>query len=312
MSRGSERALIAAVAIGALGLVIAVAALAGVFSSDDGDDPQVDSGFGSIDAPEPDSGPPPPRVRRYEIAGRPDTISAGAGYVWVADSLDGTLQRINPDSKRPIAVDVAGFPTDVSAGEGGAWLALADRGAIQRVSGNEGPGPPVDVAGFPFQIAAGEGAVWAMSQNSVERVDPSAQEADDPIDLDGELSAIAAGEGGVWVVRSNSEVVKLDPGSGEHSEAVEVPGAFNVTIGESAVWALGASAGDGSRRDADPHRSGGGHRGQPHRRDGRRRRRGRARLRLDRRHRRRTDPIRPRRGGSASESRSRSAPSRSR
>lgn len=62
--------------------------------------------------------PAKPEVRRYRVAGRPDAISAGAGYVWVADSLEGTLQRVNPASDQPIPVEVAGFPTDVSAGEG--------------------------------------------------------------------------------------------------------------------------------------------------------------------------------------------------
>ena len=85
-----------------------------------------------------------------------------------------------------------------------------------------------------------------MSQTSLERVDPSTQRAGNRVDLDGELSSVAAGEGGLWVVRSNSEVVKLDPASGERSDAIGVPGAFNVTTGESAVWALGASAGGGS------------------------------------------------------------------
>lgn len=243
---GGERIWIVAAAIGALVVLAAILAVAGVFSGSDDGGTTVDDEFGSITTPEPGPPPPQPRVQRYEVGGRPDTISAGAGYVWASDSLDGTLQRINPASKRPIAVDVAGFPTDVSAGEGAAWLALADRGAVQRVTGDEGPGGPVDVAGFPFQIAAGEGSVWAMSQTSVERVDPSTEVADAPVELGGEVSAIAAGEGGVWVVRSNDEVLKLDPASGESSATVEVPGAFNVTVGESAVWALGAGDGGGS------------------------------------------------------------------
>lgn len=231
--------------IAALAIVAAILAVAGVFSGDD-DPPAVDSDFGSIAVPEPGPPPPQPKVQRFEVSGRPDTISAGAGYVWATDSLDGTLQRINPGSKRPIAVDVAGFPTDVSAAEGAAWLALADRGAVQRVSGTEGAGNPIKVNDFPFQIAAGEGAVWAMSQTSVERIDPGTSSPGESVELDRDLAAIAAGEGGIWVVRGNNEVLKLDPSSGERSATIKVPGAFNVTVGESAVWALGAGGGDGS------------------------------------------------------------------
>jgi len=226
-------------------IIAVILAVAGVFSGDESSS-EVESGFGSITTPEPGPPPPQPRVRRYEVGGRPDSISAGAGYVWTSDSLDGTLRRINPESKRPISVEVAGFPTDVSAAEDAAWLALADRGAIQRASGTEGAGEPVKVAGFPFQIAAGEGSVWAMSQTSIERIDPETQETGETVELDQDLASIAAGEGGLWVVRANDEVLKLDPGTGRSSESAQVPGAFNVTVGESAVWALGAGIGDES------------------------------------------------------------------
>lgn len=84
-----------------------------------------------------------------------------------------------------------------------------------------------------------------MSEGSVERVDPGGEDVSDPVELGGQGAAIAAGEGGVWVVRSNAQVLKLDPGSGETVKAVKVPGAFNVAVGESAVWALGASGGGG-------------------------------------------------------------------
>ncbi|MDP9187643.1 MAG: hypothetical protein M3O25_00150 [Actinomycetota bacterium] len=248
MSAASGRGRIVAGAIGVLTVIGAALAIAGVFSAEDEAEeaPSADTDLGSIAAPDPAPPPPQPQVRRYAVGGRPDTISAGAGYVWAADSLGGRLQRINPASKQPIAVDAAGFPTDVSAGEGAAWLALADRGAVQRVTGTEGAGEPIDVEGFPFQIAAGEGSVWAMSQTSVERIDPLAEQAAPPVELGREASAIAAGEGGIWVAGSNRVVLKLDPGNGETSATIDVPGAFNVTVGESAVWVLGASAGKGA------------------------------------------------------------------
>jgi streptogramin lyase len=104
------------------------------------------------------------------------------------------------------------------------------------------PSKIIDVRGFPFEIATGEGGVWAMSQNSVERIDPSSGEADgSPTRLGGSGASIAAGEGWVWVARRNREVVRLSPDDGELSTTVAaVPNAFSVTVGESAAWALGA------------------------------------------------------------------------
>ncbi len=237
---------------GAVVLVISVLAIAGVFSGDSGGDasPGADAGAGFGAAKTTASAPTAarPAVRRYQLGGRPDTISAGGGYVWVSDSFAGVLNRINPASKKPIPVEPAGFPTDVSAaGKGSAWLALADAGAVQRVTATEGAAEPVKVGAFPFQVAAGEGALWAMSQDSVERVDLESGGVDDPpIALDGDGSSIAAGVGGVWVSRSNREVVRIDPEGGSISAVVKVPGAFNVAVGERSVWVLGAAKGSAS------------------------------------------------------------------
>ena len=63
-------------------------------------------------------------MRRLAVGGRPDSIAAGGGYVWVVDSFAGRVSRLNPASKKPIPVEVAGYPTDVAGDDGGAWLAL--------------------------------------------------------------------------------------------------------------------------------------------------------------------------------------------
>ena len=100
------------------------------------------------------------------------------------------------------------------------------------------------------------------------------------LDLGLDLEAIAAGEGAVWVLTTNGKVLKLDPDTGDQSASAEVPGGFNVTVGESAVWALGSETEDGSggaltRIDS----SGADRRGPgPGGPGGRRRRRARVRL----------------------------------
>ncbi len=242
MSGTDNRVWLALAALGGAVFVVAILAIAGVFSGDD-EDRGADESFGSptattITAP---ATPEEPRAKRIPVGGRPDSISAGAGFVWITDSFAGTMKKVNPRNKRPTGIPVAGFPTDVSAGEGAAWVALPDRGAVQRV-GAGGAGQPQEVRGFPFQVAAGEGAVWAMSEKSVERLDPSTGAADgQPTPLSGAGSSIAAGAGWVWVTRSNRDVVRISPDDGELSDsAASVPGAFSVAVGESAVWALGA------------------------------------------------------------------------
>ena len=236
MADGLRRPL--AIAAALVAVAVAIAALAGAFSGDDGE--QAESGdespFGQLAA---DTGPvlPPPTVRRYDVGGHPSSISAGAGYVWAVDSQSGSLDRINSRSKRPIAVETAGFPTDVSAGEGAAWLALADGGAVQRVTGTEGAGEPDEVAGFPFRVAAGEGSVWAMSQTSVERVDPATGTASEPVELDRDLASIAAGEGAVWVAARRRGP---EARSGDRRRARRGGGPWRPRGGDRRVGGLGA------------------------------------------------------------------------
>jgi streptogramin lyase len=245
-------------ALGAAVLIVAILAIAGVFSSDDEENSSATEGFGAATTTIANTPNPPvqPAAKRIPVGGRPDSISAGAGQIWVTDSFAGTLKRVNPRSLVPTGIPVAGFPTDVSAGEGAAWVALPDQGAVQRVAAN-GPGQPQKVPGFPFQLAAGEGAVWAMSQKAVERLNPATgQPEEHPTQLHGSGSDIAAGAGWVWVTRSNRDVVRISPDDCELSDSeAGAPGAFNVAVGESAVWVLGAlwvTAGDGAVRRFDP------------------------------------------------------------
>jgi streptogramin lyase len=230
--------------LGAAVLIVAILAIAGVFSSDDEGDVPPTENFGEITTAATTTTPAPtaqPMVKRIPVGGRPDAISAGAGLVWVTDSFAGTLKKINPRNDTPHGIPAAGFPTDVSAGEGAAWVALPDRGEVEWV-GTTGPIHLQEVRGFPFQIAASEGAVWAMAQKTVERLDPATGRPDgQPTQLHGAGSDIAAGEGWIWVTRSNRAVVRISPDDGELSDSeAGVPGAFNVAVGESAVWALGA------------------------------------------------------------------------
>jgi hypothetical protein len=235
VSGWGERGWIAAAVIGGALVLVAALAIAGVFDGGDSE-PTADDFGAPAAAPEPEAPPQQPVVKRIEVGGRPDTIAAGAGYVWVGDTLAGTLKRIHPQSERPVRVEAAGFPTDISAAQGAAWLALPDRGAVQRVT-VDGPAEPIKVRGFPFQVAAGE----ASPPGSVDGP---------PMSLEGNGSAIAAGEGWVWVTRSNREVVRIRPPGGQPEQVAEIRGAFNITAGESAAWVLGAR-GDLTRLDAE-------------------------------------------------------------
>ena len=65
-----------------------------------------------------------------QVGRRPAGIAVGAGAVWVANSGDGTISRINaPRSGKVTAtIPVGGSPEDVATGGGRVWVSVRPRG----------------------------------------------------------------------------------------------------------------------------------------------------------------------------------------
>ena len=55
-------------------------------------------------------------------------VAAGAGWVWVTSTIDGTGVRIDPRTAEVVdQIDVAGRPREVAVGAGGVWVAADAR-----------------------------------------------------------------------------------------------------------------------------------------------------------------------------------------
>jgi streptogramin lyase len=69
------------------------------------------------------------------VGGAPSGLAAGEGSVWVTDTGDGTLQRIDPDSMslQDDAVRVGTLPAAVAVGEGSVWVTVALGNELVRV-----------------------------------------------------------------------------------------------------------------------------------------------------------------------------------
>ena len=63
----------------------------------------------------------------------------GAGAVWVANGLDGTLSRIEPSAGRVVqTIRVGGRPVDLASGDGAIWVADSDRDAVVELDSRSG------------------------------------------------------------------------------------------------------------------------------------------------------------------------------
>jgi len=148
-------------------------------------------------------------VAAIPLGGRPVGVAIGEGSVWVIDSDERLLSRIDPQGNRVVETD--SFPGDVAVGAGAVWVSAVDSDLFRL-----DPGTGAIATSFPVNsssVAVGEGAVWAASRDGrLARIDPVANRVSETSDVSDALDGIAAGEGAVWAMNANDDsVLRIDP-----------------------------------------------------------------------------------------------------
>jgi DNA-binding beta-propeller fold protein YncE len=235
------RALLTAATVGA---VVAVIVLVIVMSSG-----------GDSSDPLPPVDLPAAAVRDgIDVGSDPVAVAVGAGGVWVLDAAEGTLSRVDPDTRRvagrPARVD--GGPFAVAVGEGAVWVASTD-GTVRAFDPRtmEPTGRAAQVRGANG-LAVGLGGVWVTSRlaGTLTRIDPATRRVDPPIRVGAGPADVAVGAGAVWVANADAgSVSRVDPGSGRADAPIAV-GTQQVralAVGEDGVWVARAGGRVGDR-----------------------------------------------------------------
>jgi len=120
------------------------------------------------------------RVGRAIPLGRaPAAVALGAGALWVADELEGTVTRIDPLRGRVVArIRVGHMPTAVAAGQRSVWVANAGDGTVVRIDPRTNQVvATLQIGTAPRALAIGAGAVWVATtgDGSVRRIDPETE-----------------------------------------------------------------------------------------------------------------------------------------
>jgi len=187
----------------------------------------------------------------------PIAVAVGAGAVWVVNSADSTVTRVDPATHaagRPIPVGRGALA--IAAGPEGVWVASA-AGAVVRIdpATQRVTGTPIAVVD-PAGIATGDGGVWVSSRqtDSVIHIDPaSARPVGGPIRVGSQPTDIATAPRGVWVANSaDGTVTRIDPATGKADPALRVakvpaptPGAGGRPHEQPGAAVLALTAGDG-------------------------------------------------------------------
>ena len=62
-------------------------------------------------------------VQTIPVGREPMGVTVGAGAVWVANAIDGTISKVDPRTGTSATIVVGGSPIDVSVGDGSVWAA---------------------------------------------------------------------------------------------------------------------------------------------------------------------------------------------
>jgi DNA-binding beta-propeller fold protein YncE len=193
----------------------------------------------------------------------PDWQAVGYNAVWVANSVLGTVQRIDPRTNR--VADVHDSITQpcagLAAGFGSIWSADCSTGEIDRIDPRtlhvvaHVEAMPADSEGL---IASDANGVWIVVQDlttddtRLERINPHTNRIAARIRVPAGSVAATTGFGAVWVTTPDSGTVeRADPRTGKVVATIKVhDGPRFLAAGEGAVWVLNQS--DGSVSKIDP------------------------------------------------------------
>lgn len=147
-----------------------------------------------------------------------NSLAAGHGAIWAADTMGGAIVRVDPASGLAVA-RIAGFrgPVGIAITEDAVWCTVQHENSVVRIDPlSNKPTLRVKVGKGPLGIAYGDGALWVANSaaGTVSRVDPGSGRATAEIPVGKEATGVVFAGGQVWVSTfDDGRIVRIDPGS---------------------------------------------------------------------------------------------------
>jgi YVTN family beta-propeller protein len=138
---------------------------------------------------------------------RPLMVASESSGLWVANSYDGTVSRVDPQTNQVVAT--------------------------------------IPVRQKLLAVAFGEGAVWVLSEGAASKIDPQTNQVVATIMLDGnglQHQTLVAGDGAVWIGGAgpwHSTVLQIDAQTNHVVGTVRLPSVnlLRLGVGGGALWA---------------------------------------------------------------------------
>lgn len=186
--------------------------------------------------------------------GEPGGIAYGAGAVWIADTAEDLVLRIDPDRRTVDRIPVGHRPTAVAVGDGQVWVVnQLDRTVSEVNPRARKQVGTTQVGNGASAIAYGHGSVWVANATdySLSRIDPASGKVVATIPLAGVPAGLAASRRGIWVTSSSTgQLLLVDPHANRVSQQISIGnGPRGVAVGGGSVWVANEPDGTVSRLD---------------------------------------------------------------
>ena len=170
--------------------------------------------------------------------------------MWVGDARDGTITRVDPETRKVVKTIGIGAPVvDLAVGLGAVWAATGGFGEVVRIDPDVGAatqriplGDPEDpvVPSVP-SVGVGDGRVWAGVPAGLAQIDARSGDVVDTVDLDStQALQIAVGDGAVWVTTIANRAKRVEASSGRPTAEFYAGGwVYPVALGGGATWVGG-------------------------------------------------------------------------
>lgn len=174
--------------------------------------------------------------------GSPEDLAYGDGAVWVVNTTEATVSRINPDTHAVVnQIPVGSAPGAVTVTGGDMWVTNSGGGTVSRINTKANAVvQTIPVGNLPVAIGSGRSGVWVANEgdDSVARIDPATGKITRKVEVGGRPDGVAVGPDAVWVANSQDGTIsRIDPATGDVSGPISVgAGPAGIAVTPAAVW----------------------------------------------------------------------------
>ena len=193
------------------------------------------------------------------VGRRPTGVAVGKSGVWVANSIDRNVSRVDPEGQLLTVGPLGASPTIVAVTDKPnlAWVGNADDGTLSRVSPETRNvvGRPIRIGNGLSGITYGGGSIWVTNgvDGTVVKLAPPTGKIVSTLRVGPALRGIIATKDAVWTVSETAGTVsRIDPRAASVVQVIPVGnGPRSLALGAGGLWVANAFDGTISRIDPD-------------------------------------------------------------